>query len=685
MMHSLDVFLNPRSMAVVGPSPRGDNLGTMILKNLLIMKSEGGFKGDIHCVNPKYQEVAGIPCEPDLPEAELAILAVSASFTAEYLKRAIAKGYKGAIVTAAGFAEVGGRRLKDLVPDLGGMRVTGPNTNGMVDPYHGVFTLFVPLRAEGESMPMPKKGNTAVIAQSGTMGIALYNDLCSSGLGVRAVVTLGNAEDVKVAEFVEYFAQDDLTSVIIVYAEGTAEGRSLMDAIRKAREGGKSVIVLLGGITQAGNRAIRSHTASMLSSSFVATQALRQAGAYVTSSLEDVMDAAKAASMIKSDPGSRIAVLTNSGGQGVLAADALNSMGFTLPDLSSSPGLKSLRDSGIIMPIASTANPVDTTAAASDAEIAAIYGALVEESSVDGITMVLTRTPGWMLTRDLPSKLSGLAKKPTVAVLVGEHYELPRNDRALYDSFGFPAYPTPERAARGLYALRWMRSNPGTWTVGRAARGGLDAMVRGELWPDLVDALAFLGLDVPDWSWVGSPGDWPGDRYPAVLKVHAPSLTHKTDAGAVVVGIRDAREMDEAVRRLAPIASSASGRLYAQRMVRGVEFRVGLVRDPQFGCVVDVGLGGVITEIIGDHSARVAPVTEGEALEMLSELRLRSLLEGYRGMPKADLGRLARAISKLSDAACSPAISEFEVNPLIVDGERLWAVDARASITKSAP
>ena len=678
MKHPLDVFLNPRSIAVVGPSPRGDNLGTMILKNMLIMKSEGGFKGDIHCVNPRYQEVAGIPCEPDLPEAELAILAVPAASTAEYIKRAIAKGYKGAIVTAAGFAEVGGRRLKDLIPDLGGMRITGPNTNGMVDPYHGVFTLFVPLRAEGESMPMPKKGSTAVIAQSGTMGIALYNDLCSSGLGVRAVVTLGNAEDVKVAEFVDYFAQDDLTSVIIVYAEGATDGRSLMDAIRKAREGGKFVIVLLGGITQAGNRAIRSHTASMLSSSFVATQALRQAGAYVTSSLEDAMDAAKAASMIKSDPGSRIAVLTNSGGQGVLAADALSSMGFTLPDLSSSQRLIVLKSSGAIPPISSIANPIDVTGGAGDDGLFAAYSALMEDSSVDSVLLIPTHH-ALPITLGLPAKIAAARAKPTVVSELGSS-ELAELMRAAYDSLGLPSYPSSERAARALHAVRWLAANPGTWTVGRSARGGLE--VRGELWPDLVDALASMGFDVPEWSWVGSSGDWPDDGYPAVLKVHAPSLVHKTEAGAVIVGIRDAREMDEAVRRLAPIARSASGRLYAQRMVRGVELRVGLVRDHDFGCVIDVGLGGVVTELIGDHSARVAPVTEGEALEMLSELRLRPLLEGYRGMPRADMHRLSSAIAAFSDAACSPGISELEVNPLIVDGPRIYAVDARASLFK---
>jgi acetyltransferase len=677
-MRSLDVFLNPRSIAVVGPSPHG-NLGTACLENLLSMKSEGVLKADIHCVNPNYPEVLGTPCEPDLPQAELVVLIVPTSLTVDYLRMAIAKGYEGAIVISGGFGEVGGRRLKDLIPDLGGMRMLGPNTLGVVDTYSGVFTFFAPFRKGGrENLPRPKRGSLAVISQSGQLGVALYDELCSSGPGVRAIVTLGNAEDVNIAESVEYFAQDPLTSAILIYAEGSSEGRSLMDAVRRARENGKPVIFLLGGVTQVGKRATSSHTASVLSSSFVVTQALRQAGAYVVSSLEDALDAAKAAVMIKSDPGSRIAVLTNSGGQGVLAADALSSMGFTLPDLSSSQRLIALKSSGAIPPISSIANPIDVTGGAGDDGLFAAYSALMEDSSVDSVLLIPTHH-ALPITLGLPAKIAAARAKPTVVSELGSS-ELAELMRAAYDSLGLPSYPSSERAARALHAVRWLAANPGTWTVGRSARGGLE--VRGELWPDLVDALASMGFDVPEWSWVGSSGDWPDDGYPAVLKVHAPSLVHKTEAGAVVVGIRDAREMDEAVRRLAPIARSASGRLYAQRMVRGVELRVGLVRDHDFGCVIDVGLGGVVTELIGDHSARVAPVTEGEALEMLSELRLRPLLEGYRGMPRADMHRLSSAIAAFSDAACSPGISELEVNPLIVDGPRIYAVDARASLFK---
>jgi len=673
----LDHFLDPSSIAVVGPSPRG-NIGTVILENLLEMRARGALRAEVHAVNPRYGSCAGIPCEPDLPRAELAIIAVPPSLSVDYLRRAASLGYSAAIVVSGGFEEVGGPSLRDIMPELGGMRVLGPNTLGVVDSTTGMFAIFLPRRKGGaESLPDLRPGGVVLVAQSGGLSASLYDWLTSSGPGLRALISLGNAVDVGAAECVEHFADDPRTSVILLYLERTPNGRALMDAVRLARDRGKDVVALLGGVTPTGRRATSSHTASLLSSARVAREALRQAGAYVAADLEDALDSAKAASLLRSDPGDSIAVLTNSGGAGVLATDALSALGLSVPDLSSSPALSSLRSSGALSQLSSIANPVDVTGSASDADFVAAYGALMEEPSVGGVLLIPTHYPPG-ITEDLPRRISGLSRKPTVVVEVGDS-ELSRRVRALYDSLGLPSYPSPERAARALRALRWLRSNPGTWTVGRAARGGLEAAVRGWLWPDLVGALESLGFDVPDWSWIASPGDWPDGLYPAVLKVHAPSLTHKTEAGAVIVGIRDARDMEEAVRRLAPIAASASGRLYAQRMVRGVELRVGLVKDPDFGCVVDVGLGGVITEIIGDHSTRVAPVTELEAREMLSELRLRPLLEGYRGMPKADLGRLARAISALSDAACSPAISEFEVNPLMVDGDRLWAVDARAS------
>jgi acyl-CoA synthetase (NDP forming) len=678
MGEALDAFLNPASIAVIGPSPKG-NIGTAILENLLYMRSRGILRSEVHAVNPRYDACLGIPCEPELPRAELAIVAVPPSLSIEYIREAASLGYSAAVVISGGFEEIGGPSLGNLVPELGGMRVLGPNTLGVVDTYTGMFAIFLPRRKGGaENIPEPRRGNVALIAQSGGLSASLYDGLNSSGPGLRALISVGNAVDVGVAEWVEHFAGDPLTSVILLYIERTSEGRVLLDAVKRARAGGKGVVALLGGVTPSGRRATSSHTASILSSAHLAGEALRQAGAYIAGDLEDALDSAKAASTLRSYPGNGIAVLTNSGGAGVLATDALSALGFSVPELSSSPGLKSLRSSGILSQLSSIANPVDVTGSASDAEFIAAYSALMEERSVDGIVLIPTHYPPG-ITEDLPSKIAGLSRKPTCVVEVGDS-ELSKRTRSLYDSLGLPSYPSPERAARALHAARWLAANPGTWTLGRSARGGLE--VRGGLWPDLVNALASMGFDVPEWSWVDSPGDWPADGYPAVLKVHAPSLVHKTEVGAVVVGIRDAREMDEAVRRLAPIARSASGRLYAQRMVRGVEFRVGLVRDHDFGCAIDVGLGGVITELIGDHSARVAPVTEDEALSMLSELRLRPLLEGYRGMPRADMRRLSSAIAAFSDAACSPGISELEVNPLIVDGPRIYAVDARASLFK---
>ncbi|MGC9191712.1 MAG: acetate--CoA ligase family protein, partial [Conexivisphaera sp.] len=680
MAASLECFLNPRSIAVVGPSPRG-NIGTAVLGNLLEMRSRGVLRSEVHAVNPKYDSCLGVPCEPDLPRAELAVIAVPPQLTLDYLRRAASLGYAAAIVISGGFEEAGGPSLRELLPELRGMRVLGPNTLGVVDTYTGMFAIFLPRSKGGaENLPEPRAGDVVLIAQSGGLSASLYDGLISSGPGLRALISVGNAVDVGIHEWVDFFASDGRTSVILMYLERTSEGRALLDAVKRARDSGKRVIALLGGVTPSGRRATSSHTASILSSARVAGEALRQAGAYVARDLEDALDSAKAASMVRSDPGASVAVLTNSGGAGVLATDALSSLGFDLPDLSSSPTLRDLRSSGALSQLSSIANPVDVTGSASNEEFIAAYGALMREPSVGGVLLIPTHYPPG-ITEELPLRISSLRAKPTVVVEVGDS-ELSRRTRALYDSLGMPSYPSPERAARALHAVRWFNVNRGTWTPGRIPRGGLE--LRGELWPDLVGALSSLGFDLPEWSWVESPEDWPADRYPAVLKVHSRYLAHKTEAGAVVVGIRDPREMAEALRRLSPLARSTSGRLYAQRMVSGVEVRLGVVRDADFGCVVDVGLGGVFTELVGDHSTRVAPVTDEEALSMLSELRLRPLLEGYRGAPRADLHRLSAAISRFSDAACSAGIEEFEINPLIVSGASLYAVDARASLSSGA-
>ncbi|MGC9015180.1 MAG: acetate--CoA ligase family protein [Conexivisphaera sp.] len=676
MGNPLRSFLDPASISVVGPSPKG-NIGTAILENLLDMKSRGRLRSEVHAVNPMYDSCLGVPCEADLPASELLIVAVPPSLSVDYLRKAASIGYAAAIVVSGGFEEIGGPSLKGLLPELGGMRVLGPNTLGVVDPYTGVFAIFLPRRKNGaENIPEPRAGNVVLVAQSGGLSASLYDYLNSSGPGIRALVSVGNAVDVDITESVEYFADDPRTAVILLYVERASEGRALLDAMKHARNNGKRVVVLMGGTTSSGRRATSSHTASILSSAHVSGEAFRQAGAYVAKDLEDALDAAKVASMINGDPSDSVAVLTNSGGAGVLATDALSSLGFNLPDLSSDPRLSSLRASGILSQLSSVANPVDVTGSASDREFIAAYSALMD-APVGGIVLIPTHYPPGM-TEDLPRALASLSRKPTVVVEVGDS-ELSRRTRSLYDSLGLPSYPSPERASRALHVARWFARNLGTWTVNRSAHGGLH--IRGGLWPDLVDALSIAGFDIPEWSWLESPDEWPPSNYPAVLKVYAQSISHKTEAGAVVVGIRDAHEMEEATRRLAPIAKAASGRIYAQRMVRGVEMRVGLVRDHDFGCVVDVGLGGVLTEILGDHSTRVAPVTSEEAFSMISELRLRPLLEGYRGMPRVDTGRLSSAISKFSNVACSEGVVELEVNPLIVDGPKLYAVDARAVLS----
>ncbi|MEM3321608.1 MAG: acetate--CoA ligase family protein [Conexivisphaerales archaeon] len=668
----------PSTIAVVGPSPNSDNLATVILNNLITAVRDGRLKADIYAVNPIYEECLGLKCKKELEEGtDLAIIAVPTRLAEDYLLQAQDKGTRVAIVISGGFSESGGKSLRQLR----GTRVLGPNTLGIVDPYSGINTMFLPrykVTSEGvglRSIPDPIKGHTAIIAQSGGISASLYDELLSSGVGIRSLTCMGNSDDIDAAEIVNYFSEDDYTNLIALYLEGVQDGRKLMNAISKAALK-KKVIAIIAGVSEAGKRATYSHTASIINNSQVYISAMQQAGALYVTDFRDFIALIKSYQMLGTVKGRGVAVLTNSGGAGVLAADEASLRGMNIVSLHSR--LIDLKEKGLLPRIASVENPVDVSASGSDSNIEAVYERLMKFDDVNSVVLISTHYPP-LITDLLPSKIALIhrkSRKPTIAVELGKS-PWSQHIREIYDANGIPSVDSPQQAARVLFLLYKLNELRPSW-IPKAEQSSVTLTPGVHTEPELANIIDIFGFKSPKWTWVEREDDLSKIKYPIALKVFSKSIIHKTEAGAVKLNVNKNyatalfRKLEEAF---------PDGRIYAQEMISGIEMRVGIAHDSAFGKYIDVGAGGILTELLEDHSTKIAPVSASEVSKMLEELKVVPLLKGYRGGIIADLTSLANSISTLSIWAASfDKLIEIEINPLIINKTGSFAVDVRATV-----
>jgi len=680
MDSSLKRLYDPSTIAVVGPSPNRQNLATIILDNLIRAADDGSLKAKVYAVNPLYDECLGLKCRRVIDSGtDLVIIAVPSRLAVDYLTMAQDSGAGTAIVISGGFSESGGKSLR---PMIHGIRVLGPNTIGIVDTSSGINTLFLPRfkkasdGTELRSIPDPKKGNVSIIAQSGGISVSLYDELLSSGMGIRALTCLGNSDDIDAAEVIEYFADDSLTDLIALYLEGVNDGRKLMNSVSRASSK-KRVIAMIAGISDAGKRATSSHTGSIVKNSDVYFAAIKQAGALAVNDYRDFIALIKSYQMLGEVKGRGVAILTNSGGAGVLAADEAMTRGMSVPPLHDR--LISLKENGTLPSIASVENPVDVSASGDDKSIVSVYRSLLDFDDIDSIVIISTHYPPGV-TDSLPSKIASLRKehmKPTVAVELGKSqwsYKI----RDLYDANGLPSVDSPQQASHILALLYSMSKAKPTWHP--VSETNVATIYPGtHIEPEISEFLTQFGFKSPKWRWIDEESDLDKIEYPISLKVFSDRLVHKTEAGAVKVDIKDRNDAIFAYRQFRE--RFGGERVYAQEMVRGAEVRVGILSDDTFGKYVDIGIGGTLTELLKDHSTRVAPVDINEVIEMLGELRAAQLLMGYRGRESADVRSLAKSISALSIWAASyNKLMEIEINPLIVNATGSYAVDVRATV-----
>ena len=692
----LDAFLHPGAIAVVGASSDPGTLSGMLFANLV----DSHFSGTLLPVNKNHALVQGRAAYPDLASCpvvpDLVVVCVPARFVAGVVAEAGELGIKAVCVISAGFAETGtaGAGLQAALAVEAadrGVRLVGPNCTGVLSGsgclrFNATFGRTV-----------PGAGNVSMLSQSGAFGLAVLEAMEARGLGLDGFVSVGNTVDVGVTDLLLYWAQDPGTDLVLLYLESIPDPQRF---IRVARQVGSRMplVVLKAGRTSAGRRGAASHTAALSSGDVAVDAFLHQAGVIRAGSIEEVLDLATVLSSQQHFRGRRVAIVTNGGGSGVIAADACETNGLLVPELGEAT-MATLRS--LLPPEASVANPVDMIASATARHYGDVVRALGSAPDVDALIVVFN-TPVVATASEVATELvaarSDLAPDvPLVAAFLNC-----AGPPAVLRAAGIPSFVFPENAARALgRSVAWHegRAQPRRVTLGSGTHGLPVRPLPAEAgqrardgWLATADAEALIGaygVVVPRSVHVRTPGEAEAAMAelgcPVVVKVAA--AIHKTDVGGVRLGLTTPAAAAQAVRAIRADLGSAgmaelAGELLVQEQVgAGQEMIVGFNRDPLLGPLVVVGLGGRLVELLGDVAVRVAPLTDDDVTDMVRSLASYRLLTGYRGGPALDLDALhevLRAVSAIAED--HPELVEMDLNPLFVLEKGAVAADVRARL-----
>jgi len=700
---AVDAVLAPRSVALVGASRKRSTVGGEILHNLVA----NDFQGVIYAVNPSARFVQAMPAYgsiADLPETpELAVIAVPAGAVTEVARQCGAAGVRGLVVISAGFAETGAegsaaqRELLETCRAYG-MRLVGPNCLGVLNtaPDVQLDATFIPLA--------PTPGSVGFLSQSGGLGIAIVDAANRLRLGLSQFVSIGNKADLSGNDFLQYWEQDPSTNVILLYLESFGNARKFSRIARRVGQS-KPIVAVKSGRSAAGARATSSHTGALLATSDVTVDALfRQAGVIRTDTLGELFDVAALLSSQPAPRGSRVAIVTNAGGPGILCADACEASGLEVVEL---PPAVREELASFLAAEAAIGDPVDMIATASAADYGRVVETLGRSGAVDAIIVIFV-PPLVTAATDVAHAVAQAADRIPAEVTLASVFmaeqdagvELRRGERAI------PVFTFPEDAARALgHAARY-----GAWRD--APRGAIPApddvqadaaaaviaraLGNGAGWLAPRDVAALLdcyGLPAPATRFaddvegaVAAAAELGG---PVALKAIATGLVHKSDVGAVALGLLDG-DVRPAAERIGAKLADADLRLegfQVQAMApRGVELIVGVVQDRAFGPVLACGAGGTSTELLGDVAVRLTPLSDLDAAEMLRSLRLFPLLDGYRGAERCDIAALERLLLRVSALVeAHPEIVEMDLNPVVAMSDGVLAIDARIRIEAPPP
>jgi acetate---CoA ligase (ADP-forming) len=683
---SLRPFFEPKSVAVIGASRRRGSIGGELFRNVLA----ADFVGAAYPVNRDGEPVGGVPAYKsiaDVPEVvDLAVVCLPGQHVLDAADAALTRGIKALCVISSGFAEIGaeGRerqeRLLDLVRAHGG-RLVGPNCLGIAVPRLGLNATFGP-------RPLPA-GPIAFSSQSGALGLALLEKASERRLGFSAFVSIGNKADVSSNDLLEWWEDDDVTELVLLYLESFGNPKKFARLARRVARR-KPVLALKSGATEAGARAASSHTAALASSDTAVEALFRQAGVIRAGTLEELVDTAALLSSQPLPRGRRVGVLTNAGGLGILCADACAAAELELPELSEETRA-TLRP--LLPEDASLANPVDLLGSATEATFEAVIPVLLEDKRLDALIVLFVPPVVAGADEVAEAILDAVDRagtdKPVLAVLISRD-GTPAALRKEGSSVASFAYPESAARALGLAARRaeWLRRSAGTVPPPpevdvTAARRIVDAALEGrsEAWLDADATRSLLeayGVPVVPQR-VAQTVDQAVDAaaelgLPAVLKTAAAGA-HKTEQGGIALDLRDTEQVRAAAERIgAPV-------LVQPMVTGGAEVLAGIVQDPVFGPLVAFGPGGIFAELIGAAAFRIAPLTDVDANELVREGKAGQLVAGFRGTPAADAPALVDLLHRLSLLAEEvPEVAELDLNPVIALPDRCVAVDARVRL-----
>jgi len=688
MIDPLLPFLHPRGVAVVGVSTSPEKLGYGVARNLV----QSGFAGAIHFVGQQAGELFGIPLRTGLSQVpdpvDLAVFVIPASAVPEGLRDCGARGIHAAIVVSAGFREAGpaGEALERQCLEIakaGGIRVLGPNCIGTIDTHFPLDTSFL-------QPPMPPQGAIAFVSHSGAFCAAVVDWSRRQGFGFSQIISLGNQADINETDVLPLVAQDDHTRVLALYMEGVSDG---VEFVRTATGVSriKPVVALKVGRSEAGQRAAASHTAALAASDTAFDAAFAKAGVFRATSTEQMFDWARALESCPLPGGGSVAILTDAGGPGVIAADALESLGLKLAGLSEATRAQL---AGRLPAAASVVNPVDMLASASPEDYADCLKTLLEDASVDAALVILPPPPMFKAedVADAIIPLIRTSSKPVVIALLGS--ELTDRAFARFNQARVPTYPFPERAisALGILARRTRSLDAIGVELSRPASVPSAPLAGGTL-SQLLDS---YGIQFVPLVLARSPAEAAAaaehQGFPVVLKVASPNIVHKSDFNGVVLNLGDSAQVASAYTQLvaqvrARLPNAAVEGAWVQRQIfGGQEVIVGVARDANFGPLVMFGSGGVETEGLGDVAFSLAPLHPSEADDLLRRTWAGRRLDGFRNLPPADRSAVRDALVGLSWLAHDhPELMEIEINPLRVLAQGAFALDVRVNPAPMLP
>jgi acetyl coenzyme A synthetase (ADP forming)-like protein len=705
-LESLRPLLSPRMVAIIGASRYPGTIGYLLLQCMV----EAGFTGTVYPVNPNADSVMSIKAYPsvlDIPgEVEMAVIAVPAKLVSKVASECGRKGVRALIVISDGFKEVGPEgalreeELRNIIQRYG-MRVVGPNCMGIINTADSIK-----MNATFSSV-FPPAGNVAFMSQSGAMGLTILEHANNLNMGISTFVSAGNRIDVESNELLEYWENDPETKVILLYLESFGDPRRFARVARRI-SAKKPIVVVKSGNTPAGSRAAASHTGAMATSDVTIDALFQHAGIIRVNSMEELFDVATLLSNQPLPSGRRLAIITNGGGPGIIAADASARSRLVLPQFSpdTEDKLKSVALRDIVIN-----NPLDTTAGSTPEEFCHMLEILANDNGNDAVLAIFVPPVATELAA-MENAIRNVApiywrrRKPLLACFLGE-----RGFKAKLGSKGrfVPSYPFPEEAISSLVrAIEYVetRNKP----KGKIPRfHGLKrkrahevvelALARSDRKPvwltanEAYDLLGCYGIRFVNMA-VARTADEAAALasklgFPVVVKLDSSSLVHKTDVGGVVLGLNSDTEVRQAVNdigaRLAKLGreSEIQGMIVQEMVKGGIETIAGVTQDPSFGPLIMFGSGGVYAELVKDVTLRLHPLTDLDAKAMVVSIKMAKLFEGFRGAPPSDIKSVEDLLLRLSAMVEDlPQIGELDLNPVFVMpvGEGYRVVDAKIMV-----